>query len=767
MAAEDFSMAVADGLRLSKRIYFGNDRSVAPPKHMSSMERSSNFSFLPTSPMLYAVISDPAMVDNPDIPSYQPYVYGRCDPPALIPLQMNGISLQTSCYLDTAVITVSGSWRVHCVMGSRYCDCRVAIPMGEQGSILGIEIDVPRKSYHSELIAMDEKKDVEKVIKDEYGGFLKSHIFTFTIPQIDGGSNISIKISWSQKLVYSEGELFLSVPFSFPEYVTPAGKKISKKEKIELYVNSGPGIEIQCKTTTHPLKERRQPPGKLSFIYESDVLSWSSNDFAFSYSISSSDIHGGVFLQSPSLNDPDKREMFCFYLYPDSNTQQPITRKVFRKEVIFVIDISGSMRGKLIVDAQYAVCSALEELGPEDYFNIIAFNGEVSIFSSRMELANKDVIASANEWIDMNFVAGEGTNMLKPMKKALEMLSNSNNNNSSIPIIFLVTDGTVEDERQICEAVKSYVIPNQESICPPRVYTFGIGKYCNHYFLRMLATIGRGDHEAEYDADLVDVRMKAFFARVLSPIVVNVTIDGLDELDELEVYPCGGIPDLLSEKPLIIAGRYRGNFPQDFKAKGILGDMSNFVLDMKAHQVKDIPIDKILAKRQIDFVTAQAWLTENKELEEKVAKISAYSGYLSEYSRLVLHKMETEQKTTSSTGRIKKSSDSSSKEEMMLFILLLRSLGVGFGNLTATMEDRLLLEAGEEDEEKLPEAAEIFVKAASNCCGSLCNMCCCVCGVQACSNLNDQCAIVLTQLCGALACLGCFACCEACCGDDS
>ena len=91
--------------------------------------------------------------------------------------------------------------------------------------------------------------------------------------------------------------------------------------------------------------------------------------------------------------------------------------------------------------------------------------------------------------------------------------------------------------------------------------------------------------------------------------------------------------------------------------------------------------------------------------------------------------------------------------------IMLRSLGTGFGNLTATVENT---PPGSEGE-KLPEAAEIFVKAASNCCGRLCNHCCCLCCIQTCSRMNDQCAIALTQLCGALACLGCFYCCEACC----
>ncbi|KAL0315923.1 UNVERIFIED_CONTAM: hypothetical protein Sradi_5470500, partial [Sesamum radiatum] len=129
--AEDFQAAVEDGLRLSKRIYFGKDRAVAPPKPPTEMDRSSEHPFLPTSPMVYAVISNPSIVDNPDMPSYQPYVHGKCDPPALMPLQMNGISMEVECYMDTAFITVNGSWRVHCVMGSRSCDCRIAVPMGE------------------------------------------------------------------------------------------------------------------------------------------------------------------------------------------------------------------------------------------------------------------------------------------------------------------------------------------------------------------------------------------------------------------------------------------------------------------------------------------------------------------------------------------------------------------------------------------------------------------------------------------------------------
>lgn len=131
--ADDFVKAVEDGLKLSKRLYFGKDRPATPPKVPSSMDKSGAVDMLlPKSPMVYALITDPKIVDNPDIPSYQPYVHGRCDPPSLIPLQMNAVELDVDCYLDTAFVRVSGTWRVHCVMGSKSCDCRIAVPMGDQ-----------------------------------------------------------------------------------------------------------------------------------------------------------------------------------------------------------------------------------------------------------------------------------------------------------------------------------------------------------------------------------------------------------------------------------------------------------------------------------------------------------------------------------------------------------------------------------------------------------------------------------------------------------
>lgn len=760
--AEEFVKAVEDGVRLSKRIYFGKDRSVAPPRPMPGMEKSSPQSYLPSAPMVYAVIPDPAVVDNPDIPSYQPHVHGRCDPPAFIPLQMNSISLQADCVLDTAFVTVSGSWRVHCVMGTRFCHCRVAIPMGEQGSILGVEVEAPRKSYSTKVVTLDDKdKDMEREMKLEDGGFIKPHIFTFTIPEIDGGSNISIKVRWSQKLLYQDGQYTLTIPYSFPEFVTPAGKKMAKKERIKVNVNAGPGTEILCKTISHPLKELRRLGGQLGFLYDTDVLTWSSCDFNITYSVSVSP-SGGVILQSPSMVDIDQREMFCLSLFPGNKHN----RKVFRKEVLFVVDISESMQGKPLEDTKNALVAAILKLDQGDFFNVIAFNDEIHLFSSSLELATEKTLDRVTEWMSANLVAQGGTNMLLPLNQALQMISNN-----GTPIIFLITDGAVENERQICDVMMSHL--SNEKLTSPRLHTFGIGSFCNHYFLRMLATMGKGNYDAAYDEDSIEVRLKGFFSRAFSTIVENITIDGLENLEDLEMYP-SCIPDLLSERPVIITGRYSGDFPSTIQVKGILADMSNFSVDLKVEEVKEIPLDKILAKQQIELCTAQAWFSEDKGLEEEIAKVSMQSSVISEFTCMIL--LETDKgkkgKTVSAEkGKGKKgASHSSDKKENKQVSTepdcqkrtVLGNFKSGFGNLTATKENTPL---GSNDV-RLPDPGEKFVMAASNCCGKMCGHCCCLCCIQMCSRVNDHCAIVFTQLCGALSCLGCYYCCEACCGSE-
>ncbi|XP_061981252.1 uncharacterized protein LOC133701374 isoform X1 [Populus nigra] len=750
--AREFATCVEYGLSLSKRIYYGKEMTPAATAAMtrSVSAKSSDVaeSYFPTAVMAYAVVSEPELVENPDVPSYQPYVHGRCEPPALIPLHMGGVvSMEIDCCFDHANVCFSGAWRVHCIKGNSKCDVRIAVPMGEQGSLLGVEVDVPGRSCHSQLIEAEDASYKEKVSKGGNGRLMRGSVYTFKIPQVEGGATVSIKVIWSQKLLYHEGQFSLNVPFSFPAFVNPVGKKISKREKILLNVSSGVGKEILCKSTSHALKELRREVGKMGFLYDAEVLTWSSADFSFSYNVYSKDLFGGVLLQSPLLRDIDDRQMFCFYLFPGSNQSM----KAFRKEVIFIIDISGSMKGGPFESAKNGLLSSLQKLNPEDSFNIIAFNMETHLFSSVMEHATEEAIIEATRWLNDKLTAYGGTNILVPLKQAIKLLAETTN---SIPVIFLITDGAVQDERDICNFVKVYLTSGGSISL--RISTFGIGTYCNHHFLRMLAQIGRGHFDTAYDADSVDFRMQKLFTTASSIILADITVDALEHLDSLEQLLPFCIPDLSRGSPLIVSGRYSGNFPDLVKISGTLADMRKFTIDLKAQKTKDLPFDRVVGRRQIDLLTANAWLSGSKELEQKVAKMSIQTGFPSEYTLMVLHQTLKDEKApeTILIQDVFNKINPLKKMDLQKTIML-GNLCVGFGNLTATAEN---IPPGTE-ETKSSEATEMLVKAASNCCGRVVDRCCCMCFIQTCSYMNNQCAIVLSQICAALACVECINCC--------
>ncbi|KAM0922262.1 hypothetical protein ACQ4PT_006221 [Festuca glaucescens] len=737
---EDFARAVEDGLKLSKRLVLPG--GLPPPRPPAGMERGPDAAaalLLPSAPMAYAVVSDPGSVDTPDVPSYQPYVYGRLDPPALIPLQMKEIDLAVDCALDVAAVTLRARWWLHCITRSRDCDVRLLVPMGEQGSILGAEVTIGKRSYNTQVIEVEDQS-MENIGKADSGGLLKPHMFCLTIPQVEGGADILATVKWSQKLHYDNGRFSVDIPFRFPYYVNPLPKVFMKREKIQLTVNSGFSKEVLLQGTSHPLKEKARQGDKLSFLHEAIVESWSSKDFTFSYSVYSGNLSGGILVQPSTSQDSDDRDRFSIFLLPGSGN-----RKVFKKAVVFVVDTSGSMQGKPLENVKNAVSTALSELAQGDYFNIVTFNDELHSFSSCLENVNEKTIAGAIDWMNQNFVAEGGTDIMHPLSEAMALLSSVHD---VLPQIFLMTDGSVDDEHDICKIMQTELISRGSK--SPRISTFGLGVYCNHYFLRMLASIGKGHYDAALETGSVESRILKWFKKASNTVVANISIDAAKYLDDFEV-DSEYIPDISAESPLCVSGKYRGKFPDTVIGKGNLADMTEISIELKVQHVTDMPLDNFLAAQQIALLTAKAWLSADKQLERKVMTLSIQHSVISEYTSMVAlqtnldapQKVKQKQKGANEPLRIP-----------------LHGLKLGFGDKAATREN-LLAGFGNE---KPPETLKIF-KKAGGCCSRVADCLCCMCCIKACNRMNDQCAIVMAQICTALSCLGCYECCaEVCCG---
>ncbi|KAJ0701484.1 putative von Willebrand factor A-like domain superfamily [Helianthus annuus] len=329
--------------------------------------------------------------------------------------------------------------------------------------------------------------------------------------------------------------------------------------------------------------------------------------------------------------------------------------------------------------------------------------------------------------------------------RAIDMVGKTS---ESVPLIFLITDGTVEDERDICNMIKCSLVDG--GMNSPRICTFGIGSYCNYYFLQMLAYLGRGYYDAAHDVDSVGDRMQRLLDNALSPLLANVTLDTLENLESYELYP-SRIPDLLTGSPLIVSGRYQGKFPVFVKARGLRADLSTYVIDVKVRKITDTHLERVCARMEVDILTAHAWLDQNTHMEKKIAKMSLQRGVPSEYTCMILVQNSKVKRTLKSLLLDEKRS-----KPMNQKTICLRNICVGFGNLKATTEN---LPPGIEDV-KLNEAVKMVMKAATSCYGFMASWGCWRCLLQTWSQVkNDQCALAIAQLCTALACLEFLDCC--------
>ncbi|GAA5213265.1 marine proteobacterial sortase target protein [Corallincola platygyrae] len=222
------------------------------------------------------------------------------------------------------------------------------------------------------------------------------------------------------------------------------------------------------------------------------------------------------------------------------------------KEMIFIIDTSGSMGGEPIRQAKASLVQALSWLSPKDSFNIIRFSSSASqLFPSAMP-ADASSIAHAKRYVD-NLSANGGTNMMSALKMALPDPEQKALTDRVRQIVF-ITDGAVGNE----QALFKYI---HHGLGDSRLFTVGIGAAPNSYFMRRAAEFGRGTFTFINNTQAVQGPMSDLFKRLSSPVADDIKIEMADG-SAIEFYP-SRIPALYLGEPLLIA----------FKPDQLAGDM--------------------------------------------------------------------------------------------------------------------------------------------------------------------------------------------------
>jgi Ca-activated chloride channel homolog len=258
-------------------------------------------------------------------------------------------------------------------------------------------------------------------------------------------------------------------------------------------------------------------------------------------------------------------------------------KKPLPREVVFVIDNSGSMGGTSIVQAKASLIYALGRLQPTDRFNVIRFDHTMDVLFPVSVPADAGHIGSATAFVSALQAAG-GTEMVPAMRAALT----DRGGDARVRQVVFLTDGAIGNEQELFETITAMRGRS-------RVFMVGIGSAPNTFLMTRAAELGRGAFTHIGSVDQVEERMRGLFAKLESPAVTGLSAKFSDS--HADITPAV-IPDVYRDEPLVLAAKL-DKLAGSVEIKGNIGDRPWVVTLPLENAAEGKGLSKLWARRKI------------------------------------------------------------------------------------------------------------------------------------------------------------------------
>ena len=295
------------------------------------------------------------------------------------------------------------------------------------------------------------------------------------------------------------------------------------------------------------------------------------------------------------------------------------------REVVYILDTSGSMGGASIRQARKALLLAIDRLTAKETFNIIEFNSHATkLFTSSVQATHRNKVA-AKRFVK-KLQANGGTEMASALNLALNNQSNNKSDSNRIRQVIFLTDGSVGNEDMLFGLIK-------KKLGDSRLFTIGIGSAPNSYFMTKAAKFGRGTFTYIGDVNEVQQKMGELFSKLDSPILKNIKIYFNTNLS-IESWPQQQ-PDLYLGEPIIVVTKSAERL-NDIKLIAQLNN-SQWQMNLNASNAKqNNDIGVLWARKKISNLMDSLQDGNTKErVKTQVTKIALQHHLVSKYTSLV------------------------------------------------------------------------------------------------------------------------------------
>jgi Ca-activated chloride channel family protein len=296
------------------------------------------------------------------------------------------------------------------------------------------------------------------------------------------------------------------------------------------------------------------------------------------------------------------------------------------KDVVLLLDRSGSMGGWKMVAARRAAARVVDTLTTADRFAVLTFDHEIDhpadLGSGLSEASDRNRFRAVEHLSRAD--ARGGTELLTPLVQGLELLRGSEGRDR---VLVLVTDGQVGNEDQIVQEVAA-------AIGPTRIHTIGIDRAVNAGFLGRLATLGAGRAELVESEDRLDEAMDHIHRRIGAPLVtgLRVTASGVRLVDD-ERSPAR-LPGIYPGVPLVVTGRYTGSPEGTLTITGRLRDDTEFTTTVALQRRAEPAVVAQWARARLRDLE-DAYAAGDHTLEQRIVTTSLRYGVLCRFTAFV------------------------------------------------------------------------------------------------------------------------------------
>lgn len=479
----------------------------------------------------------------------------------------------------------------------------------------------------------------------------RPNIFTQSLANILPGEAIVVVISYIEYLEYEEGAYHFDFPMTIgPRYLpasVPDAERIAARvtspdtragHDIALTLLLDAGVSLkELSSEQHEIEVERIGDTK-AVVRLANRREIPNRDFILRYRTAGEGIQEAVM-----THRRDGDGYFTLLINPPARPAESI---VTPRELVFVIDCSGSMSGFPIEKAKAAMRRCIESMHPRDRFNLISFAGGTGYCFKRPVENTREHRERALNYL-AQLQGGGGTEMMGAVRAALA----GPYDEDYLRVVCFMTDAFIGNDMEILAEI-------QKSAHRARVFAFGIGSSVNRFLIEGMAREGRGAAEIVTLESDSDAAVQRFYERVRQPVLTDIALD-FQGVSVEDVLPSPArVPDLFAAQPVMVTGRYthpgkgevmlRGKTPTGAYERRIVVDFPESAPD---HAV----LAPLWARQKIDAIMAEDWRAVHAgnadgAHAEAIARLGLEYSLMTQYTSFVA----VEERTVNENGSLRR-----------------------------------------------------------------------------------------------------------------